>query len=91
MKKLTKNDKLIEFERKAHFLLVAKVGKFTMNEIFEEMKAQCEEDVPFEIIKSALLDVLDDLLNRGLMRYYDENDDGKKVYYESSLTEGLSL
>ena len=91
MSKLTKNDEIIEFEKRAHYMLVAKVGKFTMDEMFEEMKAQCEEDVPFEIIKSALLDVLDGLLNRGLMRYYDENDDGKEVYYESSLTEGLSL
>lgn len=89
MKKLTKNDKLSEFHKTAQYMLLEKVVQFSMQEIFEDMQEKCDSTVDFDFIKQVVLDVLDSLLNKGLMRYIDENDDGKEVFYESSLTENM--
>ena len=89
MKKLTKNDKLSEFHKTAQYMMLEKVGQFSMQEIFEDMQEKCDSTVEFGFIKQVILDVLDSLLNKGLIRYYDKNDDGKEVFYESSLTENV--
>ncbi len=46
-----------------------KVGQFSMQEIFEDVKEKCDSIVDFDFIKQVVLYVLDHLLNIGLINY----------------------
>lgn len=85
IKQLTKNSPVVDFYDNAHYLLLSMNGKFTMQEIYEKMIAKCSNDVPFNFIQVVILEVLDDLLNKGMILYIDEG------IYESSLTESKEL
>ncbi len=68
MKKLTQDDRLIEFYRAAQRIILKRVEKFTMQEICENMKEKCDSMVDSNVIIQAVLDVLDNFLGVGLIR-----------------------
>ena len=86
MKKLTKNSSVGDFYDKAHYLMLQKEGRFTIQQVYEEILEGCDENVSFNFIKPIVLEVLDNLLNKGLIKYIDE---GVGVFYQSSLTENI--
>jgi hypothetical protein len=67
MKKLTKHTANVHLHAKAHTLILLKSGRFTMQEILDDMKALCETDEDWEFIKPILLEELDIVLNNGLI------------------------
>ena len=85
MKKLTKNSSVGDFYDKAQYLLLNKKGRFTIHQVYEDILEGCDENVSFNFIKPIVLEVLDDLLDKGFIKYVDE---GVGVY-ESTLTESV--
>lgn len=67
MKKLTKHIALEYLHAKAHTLILLKSGKFTMQEILNDMRNLCKDESDWEFIKPILLKELDALLNNGLI------------------------
>ena len=68
MEKLTNGIRLIEFHRTVQRIILQKVEKFTMQEIFDNMLEKCDETVGHNLIREVILDVLDNFLNVGLIK-----------------------
>lgn len=79
MEKLSCKTPISEFYTKAHYLIIQKQGQFTINELYEEFEAICDETVMFALIKHTILSVLDGLLNDNLVHII------KDGLYESEL------
>lgn len=79
MIKLTCKSPISEFHQRAHYLIIQKQGKFTINELYGEFELMCDETVMFALIRHTVLTVLDGLLNNGLVHIIEDG------VYESEL------
>ena len=90
MKKLTKTTPLIWFQVGAHNTIVTKQGKFTLQDICEEMLSVCTEDITLEYIRPIVLGELNKILKSGAISLiedgvYQNNIFKKEETQESTL------
>lgn len=87
MSKLTKHTAKEYLHAKAHTLILLKQGKFTMQEILDDMRSLCKEESDWEFIKPILLEELDGLLNTGLISCIEDGVYENDVYEKEETQE----
>ena len=80
--KITKLNTEQEIFRKIHFYILENKDNFTLESIYNEIVNFCEDGVDVKLVKEILIDCMDNLLEDGLIRYF------QKVYY-NTLTESV--
>lgn len=76
--KLKPTDSYNLFYQVAHRLILLKTHPFSMTELFDDYKKICSSNVNLDWTKKLLLQVLDDLLNEGMVKM---TRDGSQAYY----------
>jgi len=87
MKKLTKQTAIKYIHAKVHTLILLKSGKFTKQEILNDMRDLCKEESDWEFIKPILLEELDGLLNNGLISYVEDGVYENEVFEKEETKE----
>lgn len=80
--KITKLNTEQEIFRKIHFYILENKDNFTLESIYNEIVNLCEEGVDIKLVKETLINCMDNLLEDGLIRYFQQ------VYY-NTLTESV--
>ena len=80
--KITKLNTEQEIFRKIHFYILENKDNFTLESIYNEIVNLFEDGVDIKLVKETLIDCMDNLLEDGLIRYF------QKVYY-NTLTESV--
>ena len=84
MKKLTKHTAINYIHAKAHTLILLKSGRFTMQEILDDMRSLCKEESDWEFVKPILLEELDIVLNNGLISCIEDGIYENEVFEEKT-------
>ena len=101
--KLKPRDSYKLFYEVAHRMILLKKKPFSMKEIFDDYSKVCSSNINLDWTKKLLLQVLDDLLNEGMVKmirdgtqsYYtifieNENQTRKKPKHETSIEEEIA-
>lgn len=79
---IKKTSSIAEIEEGIHYFLLQKEGNFTFESAYNDFIKLCEYGIDKDMVKNALIECLEYLLDDGLIEYYNE-------FYHSTLTENL--
>ncbi len=71
--KITKLSTWQDIQEELHYFLLEKEGFFSLQSIYDEIISHCEQGIDTKLILNVLMETMDRLMDRGLIRLMEEN------------------